>query len=85
MTAVTAFLLACVTTLAALVVVALWRGGARLLAALVEIGRLPDVVTELVDELRHAINELRALAHRVERLEAYLPDLSNQTKGYSDA
>lgn len=86
----TAFLLACVTTLAGLIVVALWRGGGRLLAALVAIGRLPNAVDDLVTEIRNAIRGLDALASRVERLEAYLPDtlhvtanldLSNQTEG----
>jgi hypothetical protein len=57
-----------VTTLVGLVVVGMWRGGGKLLAALVEIARLPAVVDQLVDRL----DRLAALGERVDRLEATL-------------
>ena len=67
-----------VTAVAGAFGLVLWRvlarAGSRFVSALLEIARLPDVVSELVTELRNAIEELRGLARRVERLETFLPD-----------
>lgn len=64
-----AFLAAVVTVAGTVAGKALMRGFARVLAALVEIGRLPDVVGELIDELRSLRGHLSALGDRVKHLE----------------
>jgi hypothetical protein len=43
------------------VALALWRGGSRLLEALVEIARLPGLVESLLDEIRGLVARVGAL------------------------
>ena len=68
MTLPTVFVAGFLTTLGGVFAVAIWRGGGRLTAALVEIARLPTVVDTLVEQL----NSLTTLVGRVDKIEASL-------------
>jgi hypothetical protein len=63
------FLTAAVAVMGTVAGKAVTRGCSRVLAALVEIGRLPDVVSELITELRSLRGHLSELGDRVKHLE----------------